>query len=104
MSKLNFGQAIEAIKKGEKVCREGWNGKGMYLFLNQGNPVNGHLHSAHPDSETDGNTIHQSGQILEFIVMKTAGDSKLWGVGYSDYVPWLASQTDILSNDWMIID
>jgi hypothetical protein len=102
--KLNFGQAIEAIKKGEKVCREGWNGKGMYIFLNGGNPVNGYLQSAHPDSETDGETIHLSGQMLEFIVIKTAGDSKFWGEGYSDYVCWLPSQTDILSDDWMIID
>ena len=30
---MNFGKAIEAMKKGEKVARKGWNGKGMFLFL-----------------------------------------------------------------------
>lgn len=33
MKNLNFGQAIEALKEGKKVCRSGWNGKGMYLVL-----------------------------------------------------------------------
>lgn len=36
--------------------------------------------------------------------MKTAGDSKYWGKGYNDYVPWLASQTDLLSDDWGVVD
>ncbi len=30
---MNFGDAIQALKEGKKVCREGWNGKGMFLFL-----------------------------------------------------------------------
>jgi hypothetical protein len=30
---MNFGQAIEALKQGKKVCRSGWNGKGMWLAL-----------------------------------------------------------------------
>lgn len=41
--------------------------------------------------------------MLSHIVMKTAGDSQFWGVSYSDYVPWLASQTDILADDWNIL-
>lgn len=43
------------------------------------------------------------GQMLSFIVIKTAGNSKFWGEGFSDYVPWSASQTDILAEDWFII-
>ena len=30
---MDFGKAIEALKAGKKVAREGWNGKGMFLFL-----------------------------------------------------------------------
>ena len=30
---MNFGQAIEALKAGKKVAREGWNGKGMWIAL-----------------------------------------------------------------------
>ena len=63
---LTFGQAIEAMKDGKKVCRQGWNGKGMYLTLVQGYPVNGHLNSAAVDSEVEGQTQGKAGQIRAF--------------------------------------
>lgn len=116
----NFGKAIEALKNGKKVSREGWNGKGMYLILVQGYPVDGHLNAVFcsndekklpdlsvPELCPDGSknvTQGKSGQMLSHIVMKTAGDSKFWGLKHSDYVPWVASQTDILSDDWIILD
>ncbi len=71
---MNFGQAIEHLKNGGKVQRSGWNGKGMYLELQS------------PDAE--------SKMTLPYIFMFTA-DKNL--------VPWLASQTDILSEDWKAI-
>jgi Protein of unknown function (DUF2829) len=74
MSELDFGQAIEALKQGEKVARAGWNGKGMWLALQM------------PDAN--------SKMTLPYIYMKTA-DEQL--------VPWLASQTDMLSGDWEIV-
>jgi hypothetical protein len=70
---LNFGQAIEALKQGKRVAREGWNGKGMWLNLQM------------PD-------LH-SKMTLPYIYMFTA-DKNL--------VPWLASQTDVLAEDWVI--
>lgn len=74
---LSFGHALEAIKTGHIVQRQGWNGKGMFLGLEKGGPVkNGYV-------------------TLDYIYMKTA-DNKI--------VPWLASQTDILSSDWVILD
>lgn len=108
---MNFSQALESLKLGSKIQREGWNGKGMYLTLVQGYPVNGHLNADEPTKELselnpDGSkniTQGKAGQMLSHIVMKTAGDSQFWGVGYSDYVPWLASQTDILAEDWNIL-
>lgn len=100
---MNFSQALESLKLGSKIQREGWNGKGMYLTLVQGYPVNGHLNAASVDSEVEGKTQGKAGQMLSHIVMKTAGDSHYWGEGYSDYVPWLASQTDILAEDWNIL-
>ena len=100
---MNFSQALESLKLGSKIQREGWNGKGMYLTLVQGYPVNGHLSAAAVDSEVEGRTQGKAGQMLSHIVMKTAGDSNYWGAGYSDYVPWLASQTDILAEDWYIL-
>ena len=100
---MNFSQALESLKLGSKIQREGWNGKGMYLTLVQGYPVNGHLNADSVDSEVEGKTQGKAGQMLSHIVMKTAGDSQFWGAGYSDYVPWSASQTDILAEDWNIL-
>ena len=70
----SFGEALEELKKGHLVARAGWNGKGMWLALQR------------PDTH--------SKMSLPYIYMKTA-DDKL--------VPWLASQTDMLSNDWDIL-
>ena len=71
---VNFGQAVEALKLGSRVVCDGWNGKGMFLELQQ------------PDS--------MSKMTLPYIYMSTV---------QGDLVPWLASQTDILSEDWSII-
>jgi hypothetical protein len=71
---MNFGDAICALKEGKRVSRTGWNGKGMWLELQR------------PD-------VH-SKMTLPYIYMKTAQD---------DLVPWLASQTDVLAEDWGIV-
>lgn len=100
---MNFGQALEALKEGKLVARKGWNGKGMFLAYKQGHPVNAFLQPSHPDEPIVGESNLQPGQMLSFIVMKTAGVSSYWGEGYADYVPWLASQTDILAEDWELV-
>jgi hypothetical protein len=71
----SFGAAVEALEHGFRVARTGWNGKGMWLGLQR------------PDAH--------SKMSLPYIYMKTADDN---------LVPWLASQTDILSKDWLILD
>lgn len=78
---MNFGLALESLKSGAKVYREGWNGKGMFLRLI---PAGGYSILS---SITEGH-IHP---LLPFIGMKTADNC---------FVPWLASQTDILAEDW----
>lgn len=80
---FNFGNAIGYLKKGRKVARKGWNGKGMWLFLV---PSDGW-------ALLFGNTTDYENN--PFIAMKTA-DNK--------YVPWLASQTDMLAEDWEVIE
>ena len=80
---MNFGQAIEALKSGKRVAREGWNGKGLSLELQR------------PDEH--------SKMTLPYIFMAypsaPASDS-----APADHinarVPWLASQTDMLAEDW----
>jgi|SRR5882672_477358 len=89
---LTFGLAVEALKLGKKVCRAGWNGKGMWLQYQTGRTLGIPL---------DG---QEAGSMLPFIAMKVAGDSVKWGEGCIDLVPWLASQTDILATDWVVLD
>lgn len=87
---MNFGQALEGLKINQKVCRQGWNGKGMWLGLihGEGYQVNGN----HPFNDLGGGKYYQ---LLPWIGMKTADDK---------FVPWLASQTDILAEDWMVVE
>lgn len=81
---LTFGLAVEALKMGKKVGRVGWNGKGMWLKLIK-------EYSANINQKSDNVNIDG---FLPWIGMKTA-DNK--------FVPWLASQTDVLAEDWVII-
>lgn len=80
---LTFGLAIEAIKQGERVARAGWNGKGMWIE---------HVHEDSYDIFTSGSA--GSLPLRAFIAMKTADDQ---------IVPWVASQTDILAEDWEVL-
>ena len=82
---MTFGFAIEAMKKGKKVARKGWNGNGMYLFKSP--KVGCQMHKQYTGKDIN--------DLQEFIVMKAADDT---------LVPWLASQTDVLAEDWMIIE
>lgn len=92
----NFGQAIEALKRGHKVAREGWNGKGMFLFLLPAGKI---PKSAINDGKLmevlEGNGKDHF-EALGSIRMKTADDKILTG--------WLASQTDMLAEDWCVVD
>lgn len=83
---LKFGDAIEALKQGKKVCRSGWNGKGMWLKLI------GKLDWTVTENHLD-DVVGLVG--LPWIGMKTADNC---------FVPWLASQTDVLAEDWVILD
>lgn len=92
---LNFGTAIEAMKNGKRVSRSGWNGKGMYLWLLPAAKVKAEwCREAHLKAvaEANGGEIEALGSIR----MMTADKKVLTG--------WLASQTDILAEDWEVLD
>lgn len=88
---MSFGQALIALKAGKRVAREGWNGKGMWLVLVGGTPLMPVKH---------GTIYHRAGldevQINAHIDMMTATGDMQPG--------WLASQTDMLANDWNILE
>lgn len=71
----DFGWAIDCLKDHKKVCREGWNGKGQYLELQV------------PDKH--------SKMTIPYIYIRTV---------QGDIVPWLASQTDMLAEDWEVVE
>jgi hypothetical protein len=78
---MNFGLALETLKMHERVARAGWNGKGMWLRI------------VIPGG--DNKSFDMGMENLPYLEMKTA-NNKL--------VPWLASQTDMLAEDWRIVD
>lgn len=75
---MNFGQALDLLKARKKVARSGWNGVGLWLELQV------------PDL--------YSKMTLPYIYINYPKDAKTTP---GAKVPWLASQTDILSEDWM---
>lgn len=83
----DFGQALRWLKEGQRVRREGWNGKGMWLALVTGDSW-ACGYAKHPMDDT-AKPIDMP--MHPFIVMKSA-ENRL--------VPWLASQTDVLATDW----
>lgn len=86
---MTFGEAIQALKQGKKVQREGWNGKDMFLFLVPGSQFKVNrapLLGIYPEGTEITHQPH--------IDMKTAQGT---------VVPWVASQSDLLSTDWHIV-
>ena len=90
---FDFGMALEALKRGKAVARKGWNGKGMFLTLQNGSEVEGNNMSNEPAKKYYGDC---KAKICPHIDMKAADGSYVVG--------WLASQTDMLAEDWDIID
>jgi hypothetical protein len=91
-SGVSFSDALNLAKEGQKIARLGWNGKNMFVVLQKGYP--------------DGIAINQNTaealnipqgtvcRFLPYLLFRTA---------QGDFVPWLASQTDILANDWGVV-
>lgn len=82
----SFSWALTKIKQGQRVTRTGWNGKSMWLRL---------VTDRQWAMVEESSTLHPGVEILPWIGMKTANDK---------FVPWLASQTDMLAEDWMVVE
>ena len=98
---MTFGLALEALKKGHKVARAGWNGKNMWLSLS--GPLEGRVIGADQFwSENNQKWARQFGgaMVLPCITMKTVNASGREAI----LMGWLASQTDMLSDDWSIVE
>ena len=83
---MDFGKAIEALKRGETVARRGWNGKGQYIEL-----------------ATNISYVNPAGNIIN-VEHDAIGNKAVAFVGTSGVqLGWLASQSDMLAEDWEIV-
>lgn len=81
---FTFGEAISRLKRGQKVARKGWNGKGIYIEMQK------------PDEH--------SKMTLPYIYIVTKGLVSNNPDAPRGVVPWLASQTDMLATDWVVVE
>lgn len=86
---MDFGSALASVKSGKRIARAGWNGKGMYVAFQagypQGIPINENT------AKATGGVVGAVCRFRPYLMMWTAQE---------DFVPWVASQTDILAVDW----
>jgi len=95
----NFGQAIEALKEGKRVARQGWNGKGMFIFQQVPSEINEEIvpkMQSLPQTVKDefakrGGSIRYKNQLA-----MVYPDNTVYG--------WVASPSDVLENDWIVLD
>ena len=86
---MDFGQALTELRHGHKVSRENWNGKGMFVVLQAGYPDGIAI-----NRNTAESTGIPEGTVCNFrpyLMMRTVD---------GEFVPWVASQTDLLAEDW----
>ncbi|MER6809959.1 DUF2829 domain-containing protein [Spirillospora sp. NPDC000708] len=89
---MDFGEALAALRAGDRLTRGGWNGRGMFIVLQAGYPDGIAI-----NANTAQATGIEQGTVCKFrpyLMMRTVD---------GDFVPWVASQTDLLATDWATI-
>jgi hypothetical protein len=96
---ITFGEALQAIKLGKRVARDDWNGKGMWIALSGTELRPSRVPSANlwsPHSKAEAERQGGSVEVLPAIIMRTADGKIAMG--------WLASQADMLAEDWTVLE
>lgn len=97
---MDFGEAIRELKKGKKLAREKWNGKNMFIVYMSGMKL--------PPYNTQGTNRKVNDRTAKFIGEDTPLNSQPYLAMYNaqkEWIPgWLASQSDMLDNDWFVVD
>jgi hypothetical protein len=97
---MDFGEAIRELKKGKKLAREKWNGKNMFIVYMSGLKL--------PPYNTQGTNRKVNDRTAKFIGEDTPLNSQPYLAMYNaqkEWIPgWLASQSDMLDNDWFVVD
>lgn len=90
---MNFGLAIEAAKQGKKITRQGWNGKGMWVVYRTGYPEG--IPCNKDTADAVGIPEGMPFKVRPYLQMKCADNT---------FQMWLASQSDILADDWKVVE
>jgi hypothetical protein len=90
---MDIGQAVRRLQSGDRVAREGWNGKNMYLVLVPGSEFV--VAEDKPFGMADRDLVGKQVKYRPHVDMFTT---------QGDFVPWVCSQSDLLANDWEIYD
>jgi hypothetical protein len=92
---MDFSDALRQLKAGQRVARAGWNGKGMWICLGKGLDANPAQNFWNTHTREHAEQNGGFAKVLPYIIMKTADDAILMG--------WLASQSDVLADDWELV-
>lgn len=90
---MDFSDALQNLKNGKKIFRTGWNGKSMYVVLQRGYPEGIPINEN--TAESIGAPVGTVCVFRPYLTMKTVND---------EFVPWVASQTDLLEDDWQVME
>lgn len=94
---MDFGKAIETLKEGKKVARRGWNGKGMFIYLVQETKVSVPNLRNEAMRHVGMNKVTADKVAINAHIDMQAADGSI-------VVGWLASQTDMLAEDWKLVE
>ncbi len=87
---MDFSEALLFVKNGAKIQRAGWNGKGMWVKKFTPGYID-----ENQMAEAMGLTYAELPTMLQYLAMRTADNA---------LIPWLASQSDILAEDWQVVE
>jgi hypothetical protein len=89
---MDFGQALAAVKAGSKIARQGWNGKNMFVVFQPGYPdgIAINRNTAEATGIPEGTVC----SFRPYLMMRTVD---------GEFVPWVASQSDLLADDWQAV-
>lgn len=89
----SFSWALDALRRGKKLARLGWNGQGMFVVRQKGYPDGIEINKN--TAEALGIPVGEVRRFLPYFMFCNV---------QGEFVPWLASQTDLLSEDWILVD
>lgn len=111
---VNYGKALEAVKEGKLIARQGWNGKGMFVFMRPSDMLNvdfiinkvKSLPQSFKDYFNNKEFFDMEGNALsnELINIPFTAYLCMYAADGSVVNGWLASQTDMLSEDWTVLN